>query len=238
MYLWFQSHLLAAVGVMPDNDHNEKTIYLCRRESAARSRRENVKQTLQTFNPAQPDFNMRQHIAVENISNRWKSRPKGVSGMSVLLSRTSYIIHVMKDETRIRGAAGRKVLADPRTHRYYLCLNDGENEKFISMFEQSGMKNKAEFIFARIFGWEFKVVKIDKEAQEYYAQLTAFYQQFRRIGNNYNQCVKTIHTIYGEKKSLAFLYKLAEETRKLEEVCRQVIELTKRYEKEYLTKKE
>ena len=48
----------------------------------------------------------------------------------------------MKDETRIRGAAGRKVLADPRTHRYYLCLNDGENEKFISMFEQSGMKNK------------------------------------------------------------------------------------------------
>ena len=82
------------------------------------------------------------------------------------------------------------------------------------------------------------MVKIDKEAQEYYAQLTAFYQQFRRIGNNYNQCVKIIHTIYGEKKSLAFLYKLAEETRKLEEICRQVIELTKRYEKEYLTKKE
>ena len=58
-------------------------------------------------------------------------------------------------------------------------------------------------------------MRIDKEAQEYYARLTAFYQQFRRIGNNYNQCVKTIHTIYGEKKSLAFLYKLAEETRKL-----------------------
>ena len=71
-------------------------------------------------------------------------------------------------------------------------------------------------------------MKIDKEAQEYYARLTAFYQQFRRIGNNYNQCVRTIHTIYGEKKSLAFLYKLAEETRKLEELCKQIIELTKR----------
>ena len=35
----------------------------------------------------------------------------------------------MKDETRIRNAAGRKVLADPRTHRYYLCLNDEEDEK-------------------------------------------------------------------------------------------------------------
>ena len=66
------------------------------------------------------------------------------------------------------------------------------------------------------------MVRIDKEAQEYYAQLTAFYQQFRRIGNNYNQCVKVIHTIYGEKKSLAFLYKLAEETRKLEELCKDV----------------
>ena len=42
------------------------------------------------------------------------------------------------------------------------------------------------------------ILRIDKEAQEYYAQLTAFYQQFRRIGNNYNQCVKTIHTIYGD----------------------------------------
>ena len=82
------------------------------------------------------------------------------------------------------------------------------------------------------------MVRIDKEAQEYYAQLTAIYQQFRRIRNNYTQCVKTIHTIYGEKKSLAFLYKLAEETRKLEELCKQIIELTNRHEKEYLTKKE
>ena len=32
--------------------------------------------------------------------------------------------------------------------------------------------------------------------------------------------MKTIHTIYGEKKSLAFLYKLAEETRKLEDLCK------------------
>ena len=144
----------------------------------------------------------------------------------------------MKKRMLVRNKAGHKVLADPRVHRHSVRLSSEENEKFLTMFEQSGLKNKAEFIFARIFGWEFKVVKIDKEAQEYYAQLTAFYQQFRRIGNNYNQCVKTIHTIYGEKKSLAFLYKLAEETRKLEEVCRQVIELTKRYEKEYLTKKE
>ena len=80
-------------------------------------------------------------------------------------------------------------------------------------------------------------MRIDKEAQEYYARLTAFYQQFRRIGNNYNQCVKTIHTIYGEKKSLAFLYKLAEETRKLEELCKQIIELDKTVTKKSISLK-
>ena len=47
---------------------------------------------------------------------------------------------------------GHKVLADPRVHRHSVRLNSEENEKFITMFEQSGMKNKAEFIFARIFG--------------------------------------------------------------------------------------
>ena len=46
MYLRFQSPLLAAVGGIPGNSHTEKTVYLCRRESAARSRKENVKQTL------------------------------------------------------------------------------------------------------------------------------------------------------------------------------------------------
>lgn len=50
--------------------------------------------------------------------------------------------------------------------------------------------------------------------------------------------MKTIHTIYGEEKSLAFLYKLAEETRKLEDLCKQIITLIREYEKNYLTKKE
>lgn len=58
----------------------------------------------------------------------------------------------MKKRILVRNKAGHKVLADPRVHRYSVRLNSEENEKFITMFEQSGMKNKAEFIFARIFG--------------------------------------------------------------------------------------
>ena len=43
------------------------------------------------------------------------------------------------------------------------------------------------------------------------------------------------HTLPNIRGSLSNTY---EETRKLEELCKQIIELTKRYEKEYLTKKE
>ena len=37
--------------------------------------------------------------------------------------------------------------------------------------------------------------------------------------------MKAIHAIYGEKKALAFLYKLAGETQKLEQLIQQVIAL-------------
>lgn len=58
----FQSRLLAGFGGVCDNAGTKKTSYFCRRERSPFSR-ENVKQLLQTDNPAQPDFYMRQHIA-------------------------------------------------------------------------------------------------------------------------------------------------------------------------------
>lgn len=83
-YPRFQSHSLTGVGVIHHDARTEKTIYLCRRESAARSRKENVKQTLQTFNPAQPDFNMRQHIA------RCTLRPSPVVQALKVLARNTF----------------------------------------------------------------------------------------------------------------------------------------------------
>lgn len=58
----------------------------------------------------------------------------------------------MRQKATICNEAGHTVLTDPRIHRYSVRLNEEENDKFLSMYEQSGMKNKAEFIFARIFG--------------------------------------------------------------------------------------
>ena len=50
------------------------------------------------------------------------------------------------------SVAGRKALDDPRIHRYYVRLTSEQNEHFLRMHEQSGMKNKADFICHRIFG--------------------------------------------------------------------------------------
>ena len=73
------------------------------------------------------------------------------------------------------------------------------------------------------------MVKVDKASYDFYARLTNYYAQFRAIGVNYNKCVKAVHSIYGEKKALAFLYKLTDETLKLERLIKQTIALTKEF---------
>ena len=50
------------------------------------------------------------------------------------------------------STAGRKALDDPRRPRDYDRLTSEQNERFLRMYEQSGMKNKADFICHRIFG--------------------------------------------------------------------------------------
>lgn len=57
-----------------------------------------------------------------------------------------------------------------------------------------------------------KVVKIDKAATDYYIKLTNLQSEYRRIGVNYNQAVKALHTGLSEKKALAMLYKLEQLT--------------------------
>lgn len=58
----------------------------------------------------------------------------------------------MNENKQIRNSAGRKILADPKTHRYYVKLNDEENERFLAMFRQTQHRNIADFIRAQIFG--------------------------------------------------------------------------------------
>ena len=79
-----------------------------------------------------------------------------------------------------------------------------------------------------------KVVKIDKAATDYYIKLTNLQSEYRRIGVNYNQIVKAVHSgELTEKKALALLYKLEQYTVELVKTNQQIIALTKQFEASY-----
>lgn len=140
------------------------------------------------------------------------------------------------EKVPFRNKGGRIPKSDPAVFRYTVRFNAVENTRFLSLFERSGMQTKAHFIVARIFNEEFKVIKIDKNAVDYYTRLTTLYGQFRSVGVNYNQVVKELHSNFSEKKTLAFLYKLERLTIELVETNQKIIELTKEFETKWLQK--
>lgn len=138
-----------------------------------------------------------------------------------------------KENKKTIRRIGRKPKDFPAVFRYSINLNAKENARFLSLFEQSGMRTKARFIVSRVFGEEFKVLIINKSAVDYYTRLTTFYGQFRAIGVNYNQVVKELKTNFTEKKALALLFKLEKETIKLVELSRKIADLTEEFKQKY-----
>ena len=140
-------------------------------------------------------------------------------------------------ETRRTNKGGRPALADPAKHRHVLYLNDRENARFLSQWEQSGVTSKSRFIAARLFGEPFRVVKVEKTAVEYCAKLTEFYAQFRAVAVNYNQVVKALHSnFFGEKRHWLFSINWRKATTELSLLNRQVIELTNECKELWLPK--
>ena len=72
----------------------------------------------------------------------------------------------MTTDSKHPKAGGRKPKADPCSHRYSFNLNDADNAQFMSLFDASGLKDKAHFITSCIFNKELKVIKIDKAAMD------------------------------------------------------------------------
>lgn len=133
---------------------------------------------------------------------------------------------------------GRKPKIDKATHRYVFRLTDAENASFLSLYEQSGLDNKAKFIVSLLFERRINSVMVDQGAVHYCTKLSHFFNQFRAIGVNYNQVVKILHTNFGDKKTVFYIGKLEKLTLELAAVCREVLMLSKKFETEYLIKKE
>lgn len=122
---------------------------------------------------------------------------------------------------------------NPKTHCVMVRFDDEEHARFLTMYEQSGEYAKAVFIKARVFGEEFKVIRVDNSFPEYYAKLSDLHAQFRCIGVNYNQTVKELKSRFSEKKAMALLYKLEGITRELVTVSREIVALTQKFEREW-----
>lgn len=143
----------------------------------------------------------------------------------------------MNEEKKLRKSKGGRIpKEDPANIRHVFYLNEVDQAKFLSLFEQSGHRIKAHFITSCIFNKPMKVIKVDKGIHDYYMRLTTFFGQFRGVATNYNQIVKALHSNFTEKKALAFLYKLEQATIELVKIQKQVIALTQEFESKYLNK--
>src|ERR1035437_589155 len=109
-----------------------------------------------------------------------------------------------KEETKLSQTCkvGRTPKSDPAIFRYAISLIEVENAAFLGCFNESGMTVKAHFITASIFNKPLRVVRLDKGAMDYYMRLTTIYSQFRAIGVNYNQVVKSLKSFFRRKKHL------------------------------------
>lgn len=141
----------------------------------------------------------------------------------------------MKQNNEFRkNKGGRIPLTDPAKNRHVFYLNDADEIRFTTLYHESEAKNMSHFITSCIFNNPVKVVRIDKGLHDYYMRLTTFFDQFRGIGHNYNQLIKLLHSNFGEKKALAFLYKLEQATIELSELNKKIIELTVKFRDKYL----
>ena len=134
------------------------------------------------------------------------------------------------------GKTGRNPKIDPAVYRYTVRFNEVEHNRFLAMFEKSGVYARSVFlkehlamfeksgVYARsvflkehFFGRPFKVLKVDKTLVEYCTRLSDFHAQFRAVGTNYNQVVKELRMHFSEKK---------QDTIELVKLSRQIVGLS------------
>ena len=100
---------------------------------------------------------------------------------------------------------GRPLKKEKASHCCMVRFTDTEFARFLTLYEQSGVPNRAVFIKARVFDETFRVIKVDRSLLDYYQKLTTLYGQFRSVGVNYNQAVVALKSNFTEKKAFAML---------------------------------
>ena len=123
---------------------------------------------------------------------------------------------------------GRPRKADPAKKCVMVRFTDEEYARFLTMFEKSGVHSMARFIKGQVFDKTFRFVQMDRGATEIATTLSSLKAQYRKIGVNYNQVVKEMHIHFSQKKALAMLYKLENETRNLIAVSEKIFTIVQK----------
>ena len=135
-----------------------------------------------------------------------------------------------------RKRTGRNPKTDTKTHCVMVRFDSSEWNRFLTMYEKSGVYAKAVFLKEHFFGRTFKVLTVDRALVDYYTKLSDFHAQFRAIGTNYNQVVKELRCHYSEKKAMALLFKLEKQTVELVKLSHRIVELSRELEKKWSQK--
>lgn len=152
------------------------------------------------------------------------------------VKRTTKSIIKMNRKKNVDEASlkwGRHPKESRKSHCVMVRFDNEEWQKFLAMYEKSGVYARAVFLKAHFFGQPFRVLVTDRTLLEYCTKLSAFHAQYRMVGNNYNQTVRELRCHFSEKKAMALLYRLEKCTGQLAALTRQVVELSREFEERW-----
>lgn len=142
----------------------------------------------------------------------------------------------MEDMNRKQNKVGRKPKTVKAKHKYMFRLTAEENAKFLAIYDQSGISNRAEFVRKTIFEKDIKIIYYNKSVYDFYMKLTHFYSQFRVVGTNYNQVVKILYRHFSEIKAAVYLYKLENQTIQLAKLIKRITDKIQSLEGKHISK--
>ena len=77
---------------------------------------------------------------------------------------------------------GRHPKESRKSHCVMVRFDNEEWQKFLAMYEKSGVYARAVFLKAHFFGQPFRVLVTDRTLLDYCTNLSAFHAQYRMVG--------------------------------------------------------
>ncbi len=121
--------------------------------------------------------------------------------------------HTPKKNNKAKG--GRKPKPDAEKAIYKVggfWLTKLEKETYDKKYDASGLNNQTEFFRRMLFGGSLKLYYKDIHSEKIYIELLKIEKEIQKIGANYNQVVKRIHSLHMDTGLFAPINELVELT--------------------------